>query len=136
MKQSQVETWVKLNSHYFKKKHLDFIEEQLTKMDEDKLLHLQAFPFIRPLKLLSIAMFLNCDYFWIKFEILGIFKMFVTLFVISLMIEDGSLGLGGFMFLVIWWFIDVITAKSRAKNYNFDQFTNFVSFINSSSVER
>jgi hypothetical protein len=111
MEKSQVNMWLSMNAENFNPHDLMVIREKLEKLDEDKIFLIQSADFQKPSTILVIAILLGWERFWLDDMALGIVKI-VTCY--------GCL---------IWWLIDIFTAKDRAKEYNFRKFMQFVSFV-------
>ena len=80
-------------------------------MEDDKFFMVQGAEFQKPSTIFLIAILLGWERFWLDDVALGIVKI-VTCY--------GCL---------IWWLVDIISAKERAKKYNFKKFTQVTSFM-------
>ena len=103
--------WLGITAENFDIQDISLVRENLEKIDEDKLILLQATSFQKPSTILLIAIFLGWERFWLEDIGLGIVKI-VTCY-----------GCG------IWWLIDIFSAKKRAQKYNLEKFMKVVSFM-------
>jgi hypothetical protein len=111
MDKSQVNMWISMNAENFRPEDLMVVREKLEGADGDKLMFIQGASFQKPSTILLIAIFLGWERFWLDDVTLGILKI-ITCY--------GCL---------IWWLIDIFTAKDRAMKYNFRQFSKYISFM-------
>ncbi|MDR2835719.1 MAG: TM2 domain-containing protein [Bacteroidales bacterium] len=111
MDKSQVNMWLSMNAENFNLQDLTVIRGKLEQMEDDKLMFLQSASFQKPSTILLIAILLGWERFWLDDIGLGIVKI-ITCY--------GCL---------IWWLIDILSAKDRAKKYNFQQFSKLTSFL-------
>jgi hypothetical protein len=111
MEKSKVDMFIGMNVENFNPQDLMMIKEKLEKMEDDKFFMLQGAEFQKPSTIFLIAILLGWERFWLDDVGLGILKI-VTCY-------------GCF----IWWLADIISAKERAKKYNFKKFTQVSSFM-------
>ena len=111
MEKSKVDMFIGMNAENFNPQDLMVIKERLEKMDDDKFYLIQGTEFQKPSTILIIAIILGWERFWLDDVGLGIVKI-ITCY--------------GCM---IWWIVDIISAKERTKKYNFKKFTEKVSFV-------
>ena len=111
MEKSKVDMFIGMNAENFNPQNLMMIKEKLEKMEDDKFYILQGTEFQKPSTIFLIAILLGLERFWLDDVALGILKI-VT-----------GWGCG------IWWLVDIISAKERAKKYNFKKFTQVTSFM-------
>ena len=111
MEKQKVDMFIGMNAENFTPQDLMNIKEKLEKMDDDKLFLIQGTEFQKPSIIFLIAILLGWERFWLNDVGLGIVKI-VTCY--------------GCM---IWWLVDIFSAKERAKKYNFKKFTQVTSFI-------
>jgi hypothetical protein len=111
MDKSQVNMWLSMNAENFRPEDLMVIREKMEGTEGDNLMFIQGASFQKPSTILLIAIFLGWERFWLDDTTLGIIKI-ITCY--------GCL---------VWWLIDIFTAKDRAMKYNFRQFSKFTSFI-------
>ena len=107
MEQQKVEMFIGLNNENFNPQDLMAIRMKMEQMDDSKFFLIQGTTFRKPTTILLLAIFLGLERFWLDETGLGILK-----------ILSAFCGIG-----LIWWFIDIFTAKNRAKRYNFKKFT-------------
>ena len=100
-----------MNSENFEMQDLSNMRAVLEKLDDDKFFMLQGAEFQKPSTIFLIALLLGWERFWLDDIAMGIVKI-ITCY--------GCL---------IWWLVDIISAKDRAKKYNMKKFTQFTSFI-------
>ena len=111
MEKSKVDMFIGMNGENFNPQDLMMIKEKLEKMEDDKFFMVQGAEFQKPSTIFLIAVLLGFERFWLDDVALGIVKI-VTCY-------------GCF----IWWLVDIISAKERAKKYNFKKFTQVTSFM-------
>jgi TM2 domain-containing membrane protein YozV len=100
-----------MNSENFEMQDLSNMRAVLEKLDDDKFFMLQGAEFQKPSTIFLIALLLGWERFWLDDIAMGIVKI-ITCY-------------GCF----IWWLVDIISAKDRAKQYNMKKFTQITSFI-------
>ena len=111
MEQNQVNMWLSMNAKNFRQQDLDFIKNRLEAMPDDSVVYLQSASYKKPSTIFLIAFLFGWERFLLGSTGLGILKIMT------------GYGCG------IWWLIDVITAKSRAKKYNLKQFQKAIAYI-------
>lgn len=111
MEQSKVDMYLGLNAENFNPEDLMLIKEKLLEIDDDKFYLIQSAELQKPSTILLIAIFLGWERFWLDDIALGIVKI-VTCY--------GCL---------VWWLIDIFTAKDRAKKYNFKKISQAFTLI-------
>ncbi|MDD4848004.1 MAG: TM2 domain-containing protein [Bacteroidales bacterium] len=111
MEKLKVDMFIGLNAENFYPQDLMMIKEKLEQMDDDKFFLIQGTEFQKPSIILIIAILLGWERFWLDDVGLGIVKILTCY------------GCG------IWWLIDIISAKDRAKKYNFQKFNQRLSLI-------
>lgn len=104
MEKSKLNLFFAVNGEKFAPEMIPHIKSKLEKMDDGKLLMLQATEFRNPTIILVIAILLGWDRFFLDDIGLGILKILTCQ------------GLG------IWWIIDIISAKKRTYDYNLNKF--------------
>jgi TM2 domain-containing membrane protein YozV len=97
----KVDMFIGLNAENFHPHDLMIIKDKLEKMNDDKFFLIQGVELQKPSTILLIAVILGWERFWLGDIGLGILKI-VTFY-------------GCF----IWWFVDIFSAKDRAKKHNF-----------------
>lgn len=111
MEKSKVDMFVGMNSDNFEPHDLIMIREKLENLDDNKFYLLQGAEFQKPSTILLIAIILGWERFWLDDIALGIVKILTAY---------GCL---------IWWLIDIFSAKERARKYNFKKFTQLTSYM-------
>jgi len=106
MEQQKVDMFVGLNVENFNPQDLMTIKQKLEQMDDSKFFLIQGTELQKPSTIFLIAILLGWERFWLDDIGLGILKI-VTCY--------GCL---------IWWLVDIFSAKDRAKQYNFKKFLN------------
>jgi hypothetical protein len=110
MEKTKINMFIGMNAENFNQQDLMVIKEKLEQMDDDRFYLIQGTEFQKPSTILLIAIFLGWERFWLDDVALGIIKI-ITCY--------GCL---------IWWLIDIITAKERAKKYNFRKITQAMTY--------
>jgi hypothetical protein len=105
MEQQKVDMFVGLNNENFTPQDLMTIKQKLEQMDDSKFFMIQGTTFQKPTTILLIAILLGWERFWLDDIGLGILKIIT------------------FYGCLIWWIVDIFTAKDRAQKYNFKKFT-------------
>lgn len=111
MEKSKVSMFLGMNAENFTQEDLMVVKQRLEELDDEKFYLIQGSDFQKPSTILLIAIFLGWERFWLDDVGLGIIKI-ITCY-----------GCG------IWWLIDIISAKDRAKKYNFNKFNRSLSFV-------
>jgi hypothetical protein len=106
-----VSVWLSINAENFCPEDIIVVKGKLEKMDVNQFLIVQSASFEKPATILLIAILLGWERFWLDDILLGILKI-ITCY-------------GCF----VWWFIDIFTAKKRAKKYNFNKFMKLTAII-------
>jgi hypothetical protein len=101
MEKSKVDMYVGLNSESFNPHDLMMVKEKLEKMEDDKFYLVQGVELQKPSTMLIIAILLGWERFWLDDVGMGILKI-VT-----------------FYGCMIWWLVDIFSAKERTKKYNY-----------------
>lgn len=105
MEQQKVDMFIGLNSENFNPQDLMIIKEKMEQMDDSKFFLLQGIEFQKPSTIFLIAILLGWERFWLDDVGLGILKILTCY---------GCL---------VWWLIDIFSAKERAQKYNLRKFT-------------
>jgi len=103
--------WLNINSENFNQSDLYTIKNKLETIDESKFILIQGVQFQNPSTILVIAILLGWERFWLNDIALGILKL-ITCY-------------GCFL----WWFIDIFTAKSRARSYNYQKLYKVLAYM-------
>jgi len=99
-----------LNAEKFHPGHLTIIKAQLEKMDDDEVYLILATEFKNPSTILLIAIFLGIERFWLDAVVSGVIKLILMFLWVGL----------------VWWLIDIFTAKARARTYNFKKISRLL----------
>ncbi len=105
----KVDMFIGLNAENFHPHDLMIIKDKLEKMNDDKFFLIQGVELQKPSTILLIAVILGWERFWLGDIGLGILKI-VT-----------------FYGCLIWWFVDIFSAKDRAKKHNFAKISKVLS---------
>jgi hypothetical protein len=111
MEQSKIDTFIGFNIENFAPFDLDIIRQRLETMDDSKFVFLQGIEFQKPSTIFLIAILLGWERFWLDDIAMGILKI-ITCY--------GCL---------IWWIVDIFSAKERAQKYNLKKFMKITSSI-------
>jgi hypothetical protein len=111
MEKSKVDMYIGLNAENFNPQDLMVIKDKLEKMDDDKFYLIQGVELQKPSTIFLIAILLGWERFWLDDVGLGILKI-VTF--------NGCL---------IWWLVDIFSAKERAKKYNYSKIGKIISMM-------
>lgn len=96
--------FIAANAGKFEPSALMAIRGELEKMSDEKIMALTAINYTDPMLILVIAIVLGWERLFLDDVALGILKILTCY------------GFG------IWWLIDIFTAASRAREYNFKKF--------------
>ncbi|MBM3428617.1 MAG: TM2 domain-containing protein [Bacteroidetes bacterium] len=110
MEKSKVEMFLLMNASCFRTADLVIIKERLEKMEDSQFYLLQSVQFQKPDFILVISILLGWERFWLNDIGLGILKV-VTCY--------GCL---------VWWLIDIISAKDRTYKHNMNEFNKAMMF--------
>ncbi len=111
MEKNRVDFFLAANSSKFESSALMSVRDALEKLNDDQFLAIQSIEYRDPSVIFIIAFFLGWERFWLDDIALGVVKI-ITCY-----------GFG------IWWLIDLFTAFSRAKKYNFKRFIETVALM-------
>ena len=111
MEKSKIDLFLLMNADNFLPQDLLSIKDRLESIPDDKAFIVQTISLQKPDFILIIAIVLGWERFWLNDVVLGVIKV-ITCY-----------GCG------LWWLIDIFTAKSRARTYNFKKFIQVTSFI-------
>jgi hypothetical protein len=109
MEKSKVDMYIGLNAENFNPHDLMIVKEKLEQMEDDKFFLVQGVELQKPSTIFLIAILLGWERFWLGDVGLGILKI-VT-----------------FYGCLIWWLVDIFSAKDRAKKYNFTKISKVLS---------
>ncbi len=113
MEQSKIDMFLAQNANMFPSQKIILIKEALSKLDENKFMYVQSMQFKDPSTILIISILvgsLGIDRFMLGDTGLGVLKLLTC---------------GG---IYVWWIVDMISAQDRAKEYNYKQFMQTLSF--------
>lgn len=111
MEKEKIEMFVGRNVENFDPMDMQRIRTELEKVDDSKFVMVNSLNFTSPNMILIIALLLGWERFWLDDIGLGIVKVIT------------AYGCG------IWWLIDVISAKKRAKAYNMKKFLDTIALM-------
>ena len=111
MEKSKVDMFIGMNAENFNPQDLIIIKDKLLLMEDDKFFMVQGAEFQKPSTIFLIAILLGWERFWLDDIALSIVKIIT------------------FQGCMVWWLVDVISAKDRAKKYNFKKFTQLTSYM-------
>jgi len=103
---NKIDMWLMSHSNYFKPEHMVVIQEELSRLPEDKVGLLLALQLKNPTTILLFSIFLGSY---------GVDRF---------MLGDVGLGVGKLLTLGgcwIWWLIDIFLVSGRAKEKNFQE---------------
>lgn len=95
----------------FNPMQLSDVRAKLETMDDDKFIMLSGIELRNPTTILIIAIVLGWDRFFLDDIGLGLLKVLT------------AYGCG------IWWLVDIISAKKRTQDYNYNKFIQFANLI-------
>lgn len=104
MEQQHINTFISANIEKFDAAQLSIIRQQLEQLDDSKFMVVFSAEYRSPTLILVIAILLGWERFFLDDILMGVLKI-ITCY-------------GCF----IWWIVDICTATSRAKEYNFKKF--------------
>ena len=107
MEKQRVDLFLATKAEYFNPIQLSDIRTQLEAMDDDKFFMLSGMELRNPTTILVIAIVLGWERFFLDDIGLGLLKVLTCY------------GCG------IWWLIDILSAKKRAQDYNYNKFIQF-----------
>jgi hypothetical protein len=111
MEKSKIDMFLSMNSGNFKQPDLMMIKEKLEKLEDDKFYLIQGLQFQKPDTIFLIAILLGWERFWLNDVALGIIKVIT------------------FYGCMVWWLVDIFSAKERTYKYNLQQFNQAVAFV-------
>ena len=103
--------FLSMNSGNFKQTDLMMIKEKLEKLEDDKFSLIQGLNFQKPDTIFLIAILLGWERFWLNDVALGIIKVIT------------------FYGCLVWWLVDIFSAKERTYKYNLQQINQALSFV-------
>lgn len=111
MERDQINLFLACNADKFEPSALMSIKGMLEKMSDDKIVALASVNYTDPTLILVVAILLGWERLFMNDIALGILKILTCY------------GFG------IWWLIDIFTATSRARRYNFQRFMNMAAML-------
>ncbi len=111
MEKSKVDFFLASNSDKFEAAALMSMKDTLEKMDDEQFIILQGADYRSPTIIFIIAFFLGWERFFLNDIGMGVLKVLTCQ------------GLG------VWWLVDLFTAFSRTKRYNFNKFMETTAFL-------
>lgn len=133
MEQSKVDLFILNNGPMFPEKLLPFIREEILKLDDEKWQVISTFQFKSPM--IALLLSIGCgtygiDRFYLGDTVLGIFKLALTLILITAIIVQSIYNIECwplliFMFAIIpiiifWYLIDIILVAKATKELNYN----------------
>lgn len=110
MEKTKIDMFIAVNAENFHTQDLMMIKEKLETMEDEKFILIQGTEFQKPTTIFLISFFLGIERFWLDDILLGILKLLT------------------FYGCFIWWLVDLISAKDRAKKYNYKKFLTVYSY--------
>jgi TM2 domain-containing membrane protein YozV len=110
MEKRKIDLFIGMRAGYFSPLDMGTIRAQLERMDDDQFIMVQSVSYQNPSTIFLISILLGWERFWLEDPIKGILKI-ITCY--------GCL---------IWWFIDIFSAKRRAQEYNFKKFMELAAY--------
>lgn len=104
--------FLSMNASNFKPTDLMMVKDTLKKLDDDKFYLIQGLQFQKPDTIFLIAILLGWERFWLNDVALGVVKIFT------------------FYGCLVWWLVDIFSAKERTFKYNIQQFNQVTSMYN------
>ncbi len=111
MEKSKIDMFMSMNASNFKPSDLALVKDRLEKLDDEKFFLIQGIQFQKPDTIFLIAILLGWERFWLNDVGMGVAKVLT--------------GYG----CMIWWLMDIISAKERAMKFNFDEFNKAMMFV-------
>lgn len=133
MEQRKVDLFILNNGPMFPEKLLPFIREEILKLDDEKWQVISTLQFKSPM--IALLLSIGCgtygvDRFYLGDTILGIFKLSLTLILITAIIVQSIYNMESwplliFMFAIIpiiifWYLIDIILVVKATKELNYN----------------
>jgi len=109
MEKSRVDIFLAMNSLYFRPMDLPMIKSRLEALDDDRFYLVQSMQFQKPDTIFIIALLLGWERFFLNDVVMGILKLIT------------------FYGCLIWWLVDIFSAKQRAYEYNLGIFNQKMS---------
>ena len=106
MDKNKVDMFLAQNANMFPAQKMQLVKDALEKLDESKFMYVQSMQFKDPSTILIISILvgsLGIDRFMLGDTGMGVLKLLTC---------------GG---VYIWWIVDMISAQDRAKEFNYKQ---------------
>lgn len=104
MEKSKIDAFLASNASNFKSGDLALIKNQLENLEDDKFIFIQSIEYKKPDTIFIISILLGLERFWLNDTGMGIVKLLTW---------NGCM---------IWWLIDIFSAKDRTYKYNINEF--------------
>ena len=111
MEKQKIDMFLATKAECFNPMQLSDIRTKLETMDDEKFIMLNAMELRNPTTILVIAIVLGWERFFLDDIGLGLLKVLT------------GYGCG------IWWLVDIISAKKRAQDYNYNKFIQFLNMM-------
>jgi hypothetical protein len=111
MEKSKVDMFLAINAQNFRPSDLMIIKEKLEKISDDKSYVVHSLQLQKPETIFLIAILLGWERFWLDDTALGLLKVLTAY---------------GCM---VWWLLDIFSAKERAMKYNLQLFNQSLSMM-------
>lgn len=113
MEANKIDMYLAQNANMFPAQKIMLIKEALSKLDESKMMYVQSVQLKDPSTILILSILvgsLGVDRFILGDTGMGVLKLLTC---------------GG---VYVWWIVDMISAQDRAKEYNYKQLMQTLSF--------
>lgn len=104
MEKDKINLFLAMNAEKFSPAHLSVIRKDLETMDENQYMIVNSMEYQNPTIIFVIALLLGWERFFLGDIAMGVLKLLTC---------------GG---CLIWWLVDLFTAKRRAQEYNFKKY--------------
>ena len=116
-KEKRVQRFLVENKKFLPQNSVLTVKEQLLKLTEEQLDQVEWIKFKDPTVMLIISIFLGglgVDRFMLGDTTKGILKLILTVF---------------FFVGIIWWLIDLFSISDRTTDYNYNKFTETITYV-------
>ncbi len=111
MEQQKIDMFIGLNQENFRSEDLIVIKEKLANMDDSKFYLLNNTSYQKPQTILLVAILFGWERFMLDDIGMGFLKVLTCY---------------GCM---VWWLVDIFSAKERAQKYNFRKFQKLMTSV-------